>query len=67
MSNPNRPLWHVMADARGEQWPALHRHGYAAEIRAIADEANRRYEGNDPAISLIAWLELEARRAEAGE
>jgi hypothetical protein len=42
-------------------------HGYAAEIRAIVKEASRRYEGNDPAISLIAWLEMEADRAEAGE
>jgi hypothetical protein len=66
---PNRPLWEVMHDAYLKcelSGPRGHL-GFAAELRAIAEEASRRYGGNDPAISLIAWLELEADCAEAGE
>lgn len=81
MNDTNRPLWQVMRraydistvpqsliDSSNPQTGdcLVDRYGYAAELRAIADEARRRYEDNDPAISLIAWLELEADRAEAG-
>jgi len=70
MTDTKRPLWEVMQNAYDRQLiaavgvDALDRLCYAAEIRAIAEEASRRYEGNDPAISIIAWLETEADRAE---
>jgi hypothetical protein len=62
----NRPLWEVMRHAGQHariNWERVDASKYAAGLRAIAEEASRRYEGNDPAISLIAWLELEADRS----
>jgi hypothetical protein len=73
MTDPtNRPpLWQVMNDVRDEVCDntkdSTDRQIWAAELRAIVEEAERRYEGNDPATSLIAWLELEADKAEAGD
>jgi hypothetical protein len=66
MPSGNRPLWWIMQGAYFEGRKPGHcdRLGYAAELRAIAKEASRRYDANDP---IIAWLELEADRAEAGE
>jgi len=61
------PLWQVMHDAYEEAFitgDGCTWTGRAAEIRAIAEEASRRYDANDP---IIAWLEMEADRAEAGE
>ena len=67
MSTTNRPLWYLMeqaAESVPEYMLNLDGARYAAEIRAIAEEASRRYDANDP---IIAWLEIEADLAEVGE
>jgi hypothetical protein len=71
MTNPNPtnrpPLWQVMQDAyfKAPKLGECDRHGYAAEIRAIAEEAHRRR--NYSHGELLTWLQSEADRAEAGE
>ena len=58
------PLWKVMDQATMRPFSSCSEI-YGAQLRAIAEEARRRYADNDPAISFIAWLEIEADRAEA--
>jgi hypothetical protein len=69
------PLWRVMHNAYdnstkpegAEDWE--NEHGYAAEIRAIADEIDERFKRLDymTAEEITTWLRAEANRAEAGE
>ena len=71
MTTP-KPLWQVMHDARvdaemsgdGRSWTE-----YAAELRAIADEVERRWvDGVDfYPLETAEWIRKEADRAEAGE
>ena len=76
-TDTNRPLWRKMEVAYSESekpggvenW--LSEHGYAAEIRAIADELQERRSNLETGYNLrpegiIAWLRAEADRAEAG-
>jgi hypothetical protein len=72
---PNRPpLWEVMQDAyfKGRNPGISEPHGYAAEIRAIADEAQVQFDGHfagrwEKELRIIDWLRAEADRADAGE
>jgi hypothetical protein len=72
---PNRPpLWWIMQGAYFEGRKPGHcdRLGYAAEIRAIADEIAARMRllekgYNLTAPEMISWLRDEADRAEAGD
>ena len=69
MTTPSRPpLWEEMQDA-GSNAPGTPRDAIAAEIRAIAEEAERRGAlGLDRDPSETAdWLRAEADRAECGE
>jgi hypothetical protein len=67
-----KPLWEVMDDA---VWNELKRGGLvrqirAAEIRAIADEVERRGALGldlDPLPETADWLRAEAERAEKGD
>ena len=77
MTTPNRPpLWEVMRDAY-ELLPLpvdanlerIYRNSFAAEIRAIAEEVERRGAlglDRDPGET-ADWLRAEADRAERGE
>jgi hypothetical protein len=76
MTDPtNRPLWQAMQDAYcGTDFTPepLDAPLYAAEIRAIAEEIERRRRLLEPGYNLspeeiIAWLLAEADRAEAGD
>jgi hypothetical protein len=69
---PNRPLWEVMQVAFQDGFEKSRDvgdpdgHGYAAELRAIAQEIQRRVElwhSDD----VVRWLHSEADHAEAGE
>ena len=77
-NEPRPPLWRVMHDAylrSALSWQNLvgpEGHiGFAAEIRAIADEIDGRFLVGvvpDPmAIEIALWLRIEANRSEAGE
>jgi hypothetical protein len=71
------PLWKVMRDAydRSEAPPGAiweDEHGYAAELRAIAEEIETRYRATPlmmrvGAEDIAKMLRAEADRAEAGE
>ena len=59
----SRPLWEVMQSAYFEGRAALsERHGYAAEIRALAEIIEQRND-RDPGET-ADWLRAEADRAE---
>jgi hypothetical protein len=69
---PNRPLWWIMQGAYFEGRKPGHcdRLGYAAELRAIADAAEKRWAYiYEKALlnEIVAWLRDEADRAEAGD
>jgi hypothetical protein len=66
MSNTNRPLWQVMHDSYIGS-PGTRQEGYAAELRAIAEDADQHFDDYAPAYKVISWLRAEAGRAEAGE
>ena len=65
------PLWRVMQDAyfKGRNPGMSEPHGYAAELRAIAEEVWRR--GSEGIATdygdIWNWLHAEADRAEAGK
>lgn len=71
---PNRPpLWVLMPEAftnsakkGGPAWTC--RDGTAAELRAIAEEVDRRVAQclDDDPVEIATWLRTEADRAEAG-
>lgn len=65
----NRPLWEVMQAAyfKGRNPGISEPHGYAAELRAIAEEIERRDDQglNREPGRIAQWLHAEADRAEA--
>lgn len=74
---PNRPLlWEVMRDAYNDAFSEYDEitDGYAAEIRAIAEELENHksftvdgYNLSPEGKAIAAWLYTEADRAEAGD
>lgn len=75
----NQPLWKVMRHAYDQSSVPSYllnstdsqtgdcltdRYGYAAELRAIADDADAQFDDYAPAHKVIAWLRAEADRAE---
>lgn len=76
MSNqqPRPPLWRELEAAfvRGRAKREDDCWGYAAEIRAVADELDARFRLATPETfvnldSALSWLREQAQRAEAGE
>jgi hypothetical protein len=76
MTNEHQtPLWEIMqkaygdsavdADMAGRRWEP--RHGYAAELRALADRMNHEFFMTPDHKEVQQWLRREAARAEAGE
>ncbi len=73
MSTPES-LWRVMAAASVQavfetanaDQPVVNCR-IAAEIRAIADEADQRFDDYAPKYTIISWLRAEANKAEKGE
>jgi hypothetical protein len=70
VNNTNHPLWEAMHCAYSpHRAPGQWRLGYAAMLRAIADEMERRGDKKldlDPGET-ADWLRAEADRAEAGQ
>jgi len=64
-----KSLWEVMDEAFHSQESLGFRGclGYAAELRAIADDADAQFDDYAPAHKVITWLRSEAQRAERGE
>lgn len=74
MTDPNPPLWEVMHDALGVI--GIPPKNYAAELRAIVSEIQRRWDAVlpdnsalycDTGMEIVAWLLAEADRAETGD